>query len=294
MREESGLAIATGNGVTSADRLGFTLFIAMVIHALLVLTDFLQEDTVPAPFTMEITLSQYDDEQAPDKADFLALTNQQGSGDQEQETRLSSPVPIPVAAEYEQIIEKPTEEQSAARNEQQVLLTSLLAEEKVAFTEEQPEELPPEDLLFNRRSLLEQSLEIAALEADFDKQLENYARRPRVTRLTAASTMKAEDSEYVAHVVKKIERTGSLNFPQEAGKKLYGKPRVSISIYADGSIREVKVLQSSGNLVLDSETVSIVHRAGPFAPFPVNVRKERDILELIRTFSYNKRGVSSY
>ena len=106
--------------------------------------------------------------------------------------------------------------------------------------------------------------------------------------------MKVEDSQYVSHVVRKIERTGSLNFPQDAGRKLYGKPRVSISIYSDGSIKDVKVLQSSGNLVLDSETINIVHRAGPFSPFPKNVRKERDVLELIRTFSYNKSGVSSY
>jgi protein TonB len=145
-----------------------------------------------------------------------------------------------------------------------------------------------------RKSMLERSLEIAELEANLDQQQQNYAKRPRVTRLTAASMMKAVDAEYVLHVVKKIERVGSLNFPEEAGKKLYGTPRMSISIYADGSIRDVDILQSSGNLVLDSQTIEIIRRAAPFAPFPKNVRKERDVLELIRTFSYNKRGVSSY
>ena len=106
--------------------------------------------------------------------------------------------------------------------------------------------------------------------------------------------MKAVDAEYVLHVVKKIERIGSLNFPEEAGKRLYGIPRMAISIYADGSIRDIDVLESSGNLVLDSQTIDIIRRAAPFAPFPKNVRKERDVLELIRTFAYNKRGVSSY
>lgn len=280
-------------GVSAADRLGFTIFVALALHALLVLTDFLEEDPIPSPFTMEITLSRYDDKKAPEKADFLAETNQLGSGEQEDKVKPSSPLPVPSPPLVEQVIVTPSPAPAAPKYEQTKVITSTKSDIK-HLSIEKIDDTFPEDLFKSNRSLLEQSLEIAALEADFDQQRESYARRPRVTRLTAASTMKAEDSQYVSHVVRKIERTGSLNFPQEAGRKLYGKPRVSISIYSDGSIKDIKVLQSSGNLVLDSETINIVHRAGPFAPFPKNVRKERDVLELIRTFSYNKSGVSSY
>jgi protein TonB len=287
------LAQKIETGVSAADRLGFTIFVALALHALLVLTDFLEEDPIPSPFTMEITLSRYDDKKAPEKADFLAETNQLGSGEQEDKVKPSSPLPVPSPPLVEQVIVTPSPAPAAPKYEQTKVITSTKSDIK-HLSIEKIDDTFPEDLFKSNRSLLEQSLEIAALEADFDQQRESYARRPRVTRLTAASTMKAEDSQYVSHVVRKIERTGSLNFPQEAGRKLYGKPRVSISIYSDGSIKDIKVLQSSGNLVLDSETINIVHRAGPFAPFPKNVRKERDVLELIRTFSYNKSGVSSY
>ena len=54
------------------------------------------------------------------------------------------------------------------------------------------------------------------------------------------------------------------------------------------------MLESSGNLVLDAKTIDIVRRSAPFAPFPKQVRKERDVLELIRTFSYQPSGVSSF
>ncbi|MFT6028294.1 MAG: protein TonB [Oleiphilaceae bacterium] len=280
-------------GVSATDRLGFTIFVAIAVHVLLVLTDFLEEDPVPSPFTMEITLSRFDDDKAPEKADFLAETNQLGSGQQEEKAKPASPLPIPSPPAKEQIIVAPSPSQAAPKTEQNKLITSIKSDAKIYLVKQTEDDLPDE-LIKSNRSLLEQSLEIAALQADFDQQLETYARRPRVTRLIAASTMKAEDSQYVSHVVRKIERTGSLNFPQEAGRELYGKPRISIAIYSDGSIKDVKVLQSSGNLVLDSETINIVHRAGPFAPFPKNVRKERDVLELIRTFSYNKSGVSSY
>ncbi len=280
-------------GVSATDRLGFTIFVAIAVHVLLVLTDFLEEDPVPSPFTMEITLSRYDDQKAPEKADFLAETNQLGSGEQAEKVKPSSPLPIPSPAVLEQTMVAPSPAQAAPKHEQTKVITAIKSDDKI-LSDVQIDDIFPEELIKSHRSLLEQSLEIAALEADFDQQRENYARRPRVTRFTAASTMKAEDSQYVSHVVRKIEHTGSLNFPQVAGRKLYGKPRVSISIYFDGSIKEVRILEPSGDLVLDSETINIIHRAGPFAPFPKNVRKERDVLELIRTFSYNKSGVSSY
>jgi len=282
------------SGVSANDRLSFTVFVAVALHALVVLTDFLQEDPSPSPFTMEITLSRFEDDKKPEKADFLADTNQQGSGTLEEKARVTSPIPAPTQRAIEQLASSPDPQNQPVEQNKKPVITSRNAERfppslfDRVLESTKPVEVQP------RRSILERSLEIAELEADLDRQRQDYAKRPRVTRLTAASTMKAVDTQYVAHVVKKIEKVGSLNFPEEGGRRLYGKPRMSISIYSDGTIKDVKVLQSSGNLVLDSETKSIIHRSAPFAPFPKNVRKERDVLELIRTFSYNKRGVSSY
>ena len=57
----------------AADRLSFTVFLALALHAIIVLgVTFGLEDPKPAPHTMEITLAQYDDGEKPEKADFLA------------------------------------------------------------------------------------------------------------------------------------------------------------------------------------------------------------------------------
>lgn len=280
--------------IGDGDRLSFTLFVAVALHALLMIYDFVHEDPAPAPFTMEITLARYDDQDKPDKADFLAETNQQGSGEQEEKTELTSPTK---SLQQETFIQessslpketKPIEQTSKAIvvSQQSDLKRPSLFDQ----VQEQAQETPPKP----RKSILERSLEIAELEASLDHQIQNYARRPRVTRLTAASTMKAIDARYVETVVARIEQIGKQYFPKEGQKRLYGKPRMSIEIYSDGSIRDIKVLQSSGNLVLDSKTIEIIRRSAPFSPFPKDVRKERDVLELIRTFSYQKTGVSSY
>ncbi len=280
--------------VGAGDRLSFTVFVAIALHAMLVLTDFIKEDPKPVPYTMEITLAKFDEPDAPEKADFLAQSNQQGSGTLEEKSRITSPTKSvqevmqvqesasPAHAEAEEKVAHKAEIVSVRSNTRRPSLFERATEKN--------NDLQPRP----KKSILERSLEIAELEASLDNQIQNYARRPRVTRLTAASTMKAVDARYVEAVVAKIERTGKLHFPQEGSKKLYGKPRVSIAIYSDGSIRDIEVLQSSGNLVLDSKTIDIVRRAAPFPVFPKEVRKERDVLELIRTFSYNKKGVSSY
>lgn len=282
------------SGISAADRLSFTVFVALALHALVVLTDFIQEDPTPAQRTMEITLSRFDDVEKPKEADYLAETNQKGSGTLQEKALPTTPIKAVQHNATPQKASSPAEQNKLQPAEKKPVIVTKEAERQRpslfdrAIESSKPVQVKP------RRSMLERSLEIAELEANLDRQQQDYAKRPRVTRLTAASMMKAVDAEYVLHVVKKIERVGGLNFPEEAGKKLYGKPRMSISIYADGSIRDVDILQSSGNLVLDSQTIDIIRRAAPFAPFPKNVRKERDVLELIRTFSYNKRGVSSY
>ena len=79
-------------GISAVDRLSFTVFVALALHALMVLTDFIQEDPTPAQRTMEITLSRYDDVDKPKEADYLAETNQKGSGTLKEKALPTSPI----------------------------------------------------------------------------------------------------------------------------------------------------------------------------------------------------------
>ena len=69
------------SGVRAADRLGFTLFLAALLHLALILgLGFSFAEPKQITKTLEITLATFKSETKPKKADFLAQDNQQGSG----------------------------------------------------------------------------------------------------------------------------------------------------------------------------------------------------------------------
>ncbi|MDN5675940.1 MAG: energy transducer TonB, partial [Pseudomonas sp.] len=67
--------------VRPVDRLGFTLFLAALVHLALILgVGFTVVKPAEIRHTMDITLATFKSEKAPEKADFQAQENQQGSG----------------------------------------------------------------------------------------------------------------------------------------------------------------------------------------------------------------------
>lgn len=283
--------------VTATDRLTFTLFMALVMHAVIILgITFAPELPRASAQTMEITLSRFSDEK-PDEADFLAQTSQRGSGSEEEKLEQTTTEAVAmVAPEVEQIQPEPPTVTEDRQPEPQPQEVRTRASSEVQSREPEPEQEPPEQALplAERRSLLERSLEIASLEARRDAQVQAYARRPRVTRVTAASTLQSSNAWYVQDWVSRVTRVGNMNYPPEARERgVYGDLRMLVSLRKDGSIKEVSILESSGSSLLDDAAIRIVRMASPFAPFPEEMREETDELEIIRTWSFQRRGLSS-
>ena len=63
-----------------------------------------------------------------------------------------------------------------------------------------------------------------------------------------------------------------------------------VAIRPDGSLKEVELLESSGHPVLDDAALRIVKLAAPFAPFPDELRKSTDVLEIIRTWQFRRNS----
>ncbi len=300
--------------VTPIDRLGFTLFMAVALHAVVILgSNFVTEKPKPLSQTLEITLAQYKSEKAPEKADFLAQQNQQGSGTVEEKRLLSTteastfqdteihdqaaqaPTPVETPAPNptpEPVVEKPTSK-VVVKNKQEidrkVVTTTKPQKIKTPEKTKKTTEAKAQPSAGQSTSLLARSLEIANLQAQIKMQQEQFSKRPKTRRLTSVSTAAHEDAIYLDNWRRRIEMIGNLNYPQEARKNsLYGTLRVLVAIYPDGSLKNVEILQSSGVKTLDDAAVRIVQLAAPFQPFSVEMRKSTDVLEIIRTWKFEK------
>ena len=113
----------------------------------------------------------------------------------------------------------------------------------------------------------------------------------RIHRVTGVSPATPELSYYFEGWRRKVERVGNLNYPDAARERsLYGSLRLLVAIAPDGALRDVRVLESSGHRILDDAALRIVRLAAPFAPFPPEMRRNTDVLEIVRTWQFRKSG----
>jgi protein TonB len=107
--------------------------------------------------------------------------------------------------------------------------------------------------------------------------------------LVTASTRESVVAVYLDAWRRKVERLGTLNFPDEARRRdMTGSPVVEVALRADGSLVEVVVRRSSGHAELDQAAVQILKLAAPFDPFPRDLALRHDRLR----FAYEWQFIS--
>lgn len=112
--------------------------------------------------------------------------------------------------------------------------------------------------------------------------------------MTSVSAIASKDAQYLNAWNEKVETVGNRNFPQEAlQKRQFGELRLAVLINANGTIDKIEVLEASAFPVLNRAALQIVHLAAPFPPIPTEVMAGNDKLEIIRTWKFELRGLST-
>lgn len=289
--------------ITPADRFGLTLCLAIITHAAVVLgVSFSSEDTPARNYeTMEIILVQQKSEK-PDEAKLLAQANLDGGGDVSEQVTPKAPLPAPFpAAEPELTTPPPSAPPAAAEPAPAEAVMAVESGEDEAPAEysanaadrlaiEDPVEPMPERELPDASTLVANSLKMAALSAEIQRKLEAKAERPR-RKFISASTSEFLYAAYMEAWRAKVERIGNLNYPDAAREqKLSGSLILDVSLNPDGAINDIVIRRSSGHKILDDAAVRIVRLAGPYAPFPEEIRRETDILHITRTWQFINSG----
>ncbi len=280
------------SSTSTHDRLHFCLFLASAVHASLIFgLGFGSDKPNQRPTTLEVTLAVHSSDKAPEKADFLAQTNQEGSGVLDEKVLTSTTQVAEFSNNTFNEIQKAQQNSSQAPKPIDRQLVQTTAQSQFRMTQKQQTEAHTEQAQKpkpNSLTLLNRSLEIASLEAQLREKRQIYAKKPRKRRLTALSAKAAADAAYLDAWRSKIETIGNSRYSELKTRELIGSLRLLVAINPDGTVYKISLLNSSGYKALDDAAIQVVRMAAPFAPFPEELHKNTDILEIIRTWNFEK------
>jgi protein TonB len=97
----------------------------------------------------------------------------------------------------------------------------------------------------------------------------------------AADTRESDVAVYLDGWRRKIERVGTINFPDVARRqKLSGTPVIEVTIGADGKLLQTIVRRSSGHAEIDEAAMRILKLAAPYDPFPAVLSSKHDEIRI--------------
>ena len=264
--------------------------------------------------TLDVVLVNSKHHKRPKKADALAQANLDGGGNTAENRQLKSALPWQKNKSADATLEHHSKalekslaiaeaeanrkaERLAELDKQAQALMSQLKASHAIETDPTQKTRPtnPETGLqdsttkaLNTSDLMSASLEMARLEAQINKQQDDYQKRPKRKSIGA----RAQEYRFAAYVEswrQKIERIGNLNYPEAAkDQKIYGQLQLTVYIKSNGEVEKVEIRKHSGYPVLDDAAVRIVKMGSPYAAFPEDLRKEVDILDITRTWIFTK------
>jgi protein TonB len=237
-----------------------------------------------APPSLDVVLVNSKSASRPFQADAMAQANLDGGGNTDEKLRAKTPLPAMNRVEQGDSLVQARARQKQLEAEQQRLLSALKTKDgALPDARRNPADAAREQP--SGADLAASALAIARLEAQIARRLEEYQQRPRKA-FVGARAMEVRYAQYVEDWRIKVERIGTLNYPDAARGRIYGSLRLTVSIRADGTVDSMEIERSSGSRVLDDAARRIVKMGSPFGAFPPSM-KDLDILVITKTWSFS-------
>jgi len=269
----------------SDERLGSTLFLAALVHGVVILgvtfTAATAGDDAEIPsLNVTLVLDTEREELAADTAELLANRDQRGAGEAARGLRptstLSADQPAtqvgdPLGADATDGTprdETPSAEQLVSRSSGGEPVSALpQPTDEPALTRERA------------AALIQQAVpQTTAMELAMRAELPDGNDDAR-TLIATPSTRQSGLAEYLDDWRRRVERIGTANYPTALlGNIDAGRPTLEVVIAADGRLDDIVVRRSSGDKALDQAALKILRLAAPFAPLPANIREDYDVL----------------
>ena len=269
----------------SLSTLQIALGVSIAFHAVLLTVRFVDPERFNRVFQdtpLEVILVNAKSNEKPDKARAIAQASLAGGG-QLEKGRATSPLPPSALMELGDASED-AQRQVESLQEQQM---QLLAQIRKALTS-----MPPPDLRSPANNPAqaereEKRKQLIKLLAEIEKRINEENARPK-KRYISPATREEVYAVYYDELRHKIEDKGTVNFPEQAGKKLYGELTRIVTVNFDGRVLDTEVVQTSGNLTLDRRAQTIVRGSGPFGRFTEAMRRSADQIVVVSRFRFTR------
>lgn len=219
--------------------LQLALGVSFAVHAALLTVRFVDPEGFNRVFQdtpLEVILVNAKSTEAPDKAQAIAQASLAGGGDAAQ-GRATSPLPYAALTTVGDDFEE-AQRQLDAMHEQQTLLLAQLRQQvaQMPKTEAQTPSRSSEQAAqeLKRRQLVK-------LLAEIEKRINEENARPKKRYISPA--VREEAYVYYDALRRKVEDKGTANFPEKAGKKLYGELVMIITVNHDGRVLATEIAQ---------------------------------------------------
>ena len=221
---------------------------------------------------------------ADDPAKALALAQASLAGGGELASgRATSPLPATAQVEMGNASDEAHRRVDQLQDQQQQLLAQVRREMAL---------LPPPDPMRDagtpqERETEERRRQLLKLLAEIEKRINDDSAQPR-RRYISPATQEVPYALYYDRLRRRVEDRGTRDFPEHAGKKLYGELTLNITVDANGRLVDADVVRGSGNKLLDARALAILQAAAPFGGFSAPMRQEADQIILTSRFRFTR------
>ena len=269
----------------SFSTLQIALGASFAVHAVLLTVRFVDPEAFNRVFEdtpLEVILVNTRTNEKPDKARAIAQTSLAGGGDAAK-GHATSPLPPSALTAMGDSAEDAQQKIDAMQEQQTLLLTQI---RKMLATmpppdPKQPTSDPEAMARENKRKQLIKML------AEIERRINEENARPK-KRYISPSTREEVYAVYYDGLRRKIEDKGTHNFPEVAGRKLYGELTMIVTVNFDGRVLDTEVAQTSGILALDRRATTIARSAGPFGRFSEAMRRKADQIVVVSRFKFTR------
>lgn len=276
---------------STADRLGVTILFSLIVHGVLAFgLGFQMPLPSPALPSLDVTLVQTANRQAPEDADFLAQADNSGGGTLDEarrpSQRFTSELPKPDPGTAPRKLDPSAPRAQAASGPTIVTTTGPSTRHAPSEPEQRQQaqrQVKPSPEVIKRKRMM------ARLAAEVRKREQRYAERPKIKYLSA-NTREYAYAAYMRAWVARVQRVGNLNYPAQARQRgLFGDLILTVVLRPDGSVKTAEIIQSSGHQLLDAAALRIVHLSAPFPPVP-DKAGNYDVFNITRTWQFQANG----